>query len=1585
MTFSRVVDFPRLGLLRRKSDFSTLADRARDAGQWERAAQLYRKALNRNPRNRPIWVQYGHALKESGELRDPDKLAQAELAYRRALSLDPSAADPHLHLGHVLKLQGKSNEAEACYLRALVLDPSMPYPLHELGGLGWSEAQMAELKGLVALDAPPSAALLSEGSLVAFSRPPAQPRETGPPLAKSNDPASGGLKEDIRTIRDSGLFDEAYYQANNPDLPQDIDAVRHFLERGAREGRMPNRMFDPAFYLSQSPDVTQSGENPLVHFIRHGAGEGRRTHRDEWYSLYDTVSDEDRLKIKLRLAQLQYQPHFTVVLWAGSSSTEFLRAAVASVSNQLYTSWELWIAVGGSIERPVRDVAGDLCSKDQRIKVVEQPISRDRSAALNAVLEMATGEFIAFMNSNGELAETALYMVAEELGQHPETDIIYSDEDTIDANGRRYQPHFKSDWNLDLFYGYNYVGDLIVCRASSINIVGGLRSGFDGAEIYDLLLRIAEKTTVNHISHIPFILYHCRAPELPAARLGAARTHAANAERRALSEHFLRTGQQGVEVIPGPRGEFHRIVWPVPHPKPLVSLVIPTGGKVELLTNCLSGILNRTDYDNIELIILYNTSTRPEVFPYFDEISTDPRVTIVDSRGGFNFSRICNLGVERARGQIIGLINDDIEVIEPGWLTEMVSHALRPGIGAVGALLYYPNDRIQHAGIVTGVGGVAGCAHLGLPRGNLGNFGRAALVQNLSAVTAACLVMPKTVFGEVGAFNKKDLSVAYNDVDLCLRICKAGYKIVWTPHAELYHDESATRGPDTDPDKVERFRAELAYMKQQWGHILDQDPYYNPNLALDGNFSGLAFPPRVDRPWRRDMTEQARIARFDAKWYLQRYPDVARAGGDPLDHFLRHGLREGRKANAEEAKEVWKPNAPQAKSGFSAVTDAEIHCLKQPSFRDEVALFATHSPHGRLKPHVPHYLDSLKRQGIAVILIVAADRPFSALDTDLVNGIDGMFIRRNEGYDFAAWAHILLLHPELFDANILYLLNDSMIGPTNDASFGNMLTRLRNSPAGFIGLTENCRRGWHIQSYFLALKRRALSSIALHKFINDIVSYKDIDDVITEFEVRFASTLKSAGIDCEPMFRVMDFRDDPTVYWWNYLLQSGFPFVKVKTIRGMFAGADVSDWRERLAGEGYDVSVAERTVAEANAPSQAGASSAAIARKSLLSLALSSLVSNGPKVAFIGPWNYDNGEAEASRGYISALRHTGLQVNFHPIRRPFHIHHHVAPAVDMCDFTGPADVAIVHVNPHGWPGLLTEAQMEIIKRARVTIGLWVWEMAHLPANWYPHFDEVDAIWAPSRYCADIFVAKARVTVEIIPHVVTVDPSPLDPVRAAAVRWSLGLSEDDRIILYAFDGSSYLIRKNPFALVRSFARSRLAEKGWRLVLKTKHLFESPVQGRLLQQEADRAQGVVVVDRSADKATMGELMRVADVYASPHCSEGFGLTIAEAMAMGKIVVATDYGGSRDFLDAGCAFPVRYRPEPLDEDHGSYTRGGIWAQIDEAHLAEVLIEASELVTAGDTRLGEAARRRIDDLFSPASVSAKMRKSITRLLGIG
>jgi GT2 family glycosyltransferase len=393
----------------------------------------------------------------------------------------------------------------------------------------------------------------------------------------------------------------------------------------------------------------------------------------------------------------------------------------------------------------------------------------------------------------------------------------------------------------------NAFSHLGVYRRRLIEEIGGCRLGYEGSQDYDLVLRASTRTTPDRICHIPHVLYHWRAVAGSAALDMSQKDYATENARKAVADSLAQRGIVA-EVSASAASAYHRVKYAVPRPWPMVSLIIPTGGRTELLRTCVSGILQATDYDPLELIVLYNNDTKKEVFPYLDEIARDPRISIVPCRAGFNFSRIVNLGVSRAKGDIIGLINDDLEIIEPSWLEEMVSHAIRPGIGAVGALLYYPNDTIQHAGVIVGFGGVAGHASVRRLRGDHGYFGGGVLLHNRSCVTAACLVMPKSVYLEVGGFDEKNLAVSLNDVDFCLRIRERGYLIVWTPYAELYHHESATRGSDLMPEHLERFEKEVKYIQGHWGDTLS-DPYYNPNLSLSGVDYQLAFPPRARKRW----------------------------------------------------------------------------------------------------------------------------------------------------------------------------------------------------------------------------------------------------------------------------------------------------------------------------------------------------------------------------------------------------------------------------------------------------------------------------------------------------------------------------------------------------------------------------------------------------------------------------------------------------------------------------------------------------------------------------------------------------------------
>ncbi|MCZ6620137.1 MAG: glycosyltransferase family 2 protein, partial [Gammaproteobacteria bacterium] len=453
------------------------------------------------------------------------------------------------------------------------------------------------------------------------------------------------------------------------------------------------------------------------------------------------------------------------------------------------------------------------------------------SAASNSALQLATGDYIGLLDHDDELAPDALLSIASAINKNPDVKLIYSDEDKIDRVGRRREPHFKSDWNPDLLLSHNYIGHLCVFEHDRVKECGAFREGFEGSQDHDLLLRFTHDLDCNAILHIPQVLYHWRAVAGSTALNETAKEYT-NINGIKAVHTAARRINDSASVDVGLMPNSYRVTFPIPDAPPLVSLLIPTRDQLSLTRQCITSIVDLTRYHNFEIIIVDNGSVHPETLAYFDEIASDS-IRVLRYNAPFNFSAINNYAVRHARGSILGFVNNDIEVISEDWLTEMVSHAAREGVGCVGAKLYYSDGSIQHAGVILGLGGVAGHSHKHFPRDHPGHFGRLRLVQNLSAVTAACMLVRRSIFEEVGGFNETDLTIAFNDVDFCLRVRALGYRNVWTPYAELYHHESASRGHEDTPEKSKRFAAEIQFMKDSWKEELIHDPYYSPNLTRD--------------------------------------------------------------------------------------------------------------------------------------------------------------------------------------------------------------------------------------------------------------------------------------------------------------------------------------------------------------------------------------------------------------------------------------------------------------------------------------------------------------------------------------------------------------------------------------------------------------------------------------------------------------------------------------------------------------------------------------------------------------------------------
>jgi GT2 family glycosyltransferase len=511
-----------------------------------------------------------------------------------------------------------------------------------------------------------------------------------------------------------------------------------------------------------------------------------------------------------------------VVATHGVPKTGPLTAMLRSVLEQTYGNWELCVGEG-SQSRAVRALLEAYGRRDPRIKPRFLPADEGFSGNAAAALDLAGGEFVTFLEPDATLAPFALFEVVRAVEGDAEVDVLYSDEDTITARGRRAEPRFKPDWSPDALRGQNYVGHLAVFRRELLDKVGGPRAGLDGAHDYDLVLRATEQA--RKVVHVAKVLYH--APRH--ARSAAATGPAIEAGRKALLEHLERSAVPGTVERGAVPGTYH--VSYAPPRSPLVSVLIPTRDHAGMLRRCLDSVA-RSTYERYEILLVENNSEEPETFRYYEELEAWPRLHMVYWRQPFNYAAVMNYAAAQAGGEVLLLLNNDVEVINPDWMERLLEQALRPEVGGVGAKLYYPNDTVQHGGVVLGIHGVAAHVHTGFPRKAPGYGNRLVTVQNLSAVTAACFMLRKSVFDEVGGFDE-EFPLQFNDTDLCLRIGRQGYRIVWTPLAELYHHESKTRGYDVTPAALLRSWREADRFLTKWGDWLaNGDPYYNPNLTV---------------------------------------------------------------------------------------------------------------------------------------------------------------------------------------------------------------------------------------------------------------------------------------------------------------------------------------------------------------------------------------------------------------------------------------------------------------------------------------------------------------------------------------------------------------------------------------------------------------------------------------------------------------------------------------------------------------------------------------------------------------------------------
>ena len=583
-----------------------------------------------------------------------------------------------------------------------------------------------------------------------------------------------------------------------------------------------------------NPYTIQKGFRYLKHYgpkefwIRlHERFEPEEVPYGPWYEAY--IPDKAELE-KQKKHKFAYTPRISVAVPAFRTPEVFLRQMIQSLLDQTYPNWELCIANGSPDDTEMTAILKEYASADRRICVRDLRENLGIAGNTNAALTMASGEFVGLLDHDDLLAPNALYEIVKKLNEDRELDAVYTDEDKVTTDlSEHFQPHLKPDFNLDLLRSNNYICHFFVVRKTIVDKVGGFRQEFDGAQDHDFIFRCVEEAS-GRVGHVPEIVYHWRTHKASTADNPASKMYAFDAGKRAIEAHLKRVGVEG-EVSHTPDLGFFRVKYPV-HGEPMVSIIIPNKDEKESLQACIESIREKTEYQNYEILIIENNSTSEEIFHYYKELSRDPKIRLLRWKKEFNYSAINNFGVRHAKGDYLLFLNNDVKVIDPDWMSEMLSVCQRKETGAVGVKLIYPDNTIQHAGCVVGMGGIAGNMFVNMPAERTGYLHKASLLQDMSCVTAACMMMKKEVFLEAGGFTE-ELAVAFNDVDLCLKVRSHGHLIVYDPYVKLYHYESKSRGTEDSEEKVRRFQTEIEYMRCHWLDILKKgDPYYNKNLSL---------------------------------------------------------------------------------------------------------------------------------------------------------------------------------------------------------------------------------------------------------------------------------------------------------------------------------------------------------------------------------------------------------------------------------------------------------------------------------------------------------------------------------------------------------------------------------------------------------------------------------------------------------------------------------------------------------------------------------------------------------------------------------
>ena len=907
-------------------------------------------------------------------------------------------------------------------------------------------------------------------------------------------------------------FNEDEYLAVNPDLGsvKNIDAWKHFLEYGIDEIRRGERIFSQKFpyiseyeYVVSNPDVLDNLKrgiisSPARHFFLQGMWQilnGDRIIENKYiYKYYEPIINKN---IQSEINNFIKKPLISIVMPVYNVDVKWLDLAIESLKNQWYNNWELCICDDASTKIDTLTFLKSLNDSKIKIKFLDKNVNI--SGASNEALKLATGEYIALMDNDDELTVDALYEVVKTINETG-SEFIYSDEDKIELDGNFTDPHFKPDFSFEMFLSTNYLSHLGVIKKSLIDKVNGWEIGLEGSQDYDLYLKVLEHT--RNISHIQKVLYHWRkVPGSTASEYGE-KSYAHEAGAKALKDALIRR-KILAEVENGMYPGTYRIKYEIIN-KPLISIIIPFKDEPELLNLCISSIIEKSTYENYEIIGISNNSKKTETFSIMKTLeSKDSRIHFHEYNEPFNYSAINNHAVNKyAKGEQILLLNNDVEIISPNWMEAMLEFSQQPNIGAVGAKLYYPNDSIQHAGVIIGIADSADHAHKLFLRNAAGYFSRLQLIQNFSAVTAACLMVKKTLYDKLGGLNEKNLKIAYNDVDLCLRIMDKGYRNVFTPYAEAYHYESISRGAEDSSEKIKRLYEERGYLQERHYDIFQNgDPYYNKNLT--SNNIGFSVNEMVSN---------------------QKYKFEGKDFSEKIIKF-------------------------------------EILKEKQ---HNKVCVFSHFDKDNIIDNYVIYYLSELSKK--YDIIFVSTAMGLSKKEVKKVESYCMQYIvKENYGYDFGAWKTGLdSLGLALHDYDWLTLCNDSVYGPVQPIEC--ITDILDKNMYDILPLSMNYEKKKHFQSYFVSYSKVTFKSDLFQEFWNNFKIYDDKTDLVNICEVEFSNILmqqKNLRVGTLAKRYENTFSNLLQFYWKN-LIKDGFPFIKIELLKINPSKINISDWRRVL-------------------------------------------------------------------------------------------------------------------------------------------------------------------------------------------------------------------------------------------------------------------------------------------------------------------------------------------------------------------------------------------------------------------------------------